>query len=62
LRIGDQVTYDGHTYVLVGFEPMSLPMRRAELEDVRTGRRTHVRVADLEQSTLPWGRPRPAGR
>lgn len=39
MKIGDLVTYEGRSYVLRGLEPMSVPDRRAELEDVETGER-----------------------
>jgi hypothetical protein len=47
LRIGDHLTFNGRTYVLRGFEPMSLPSRSAELEDVISGKRIRVPLADL---------------
>jgi len=37
MKIGDLVTYEGRSYVLRGLEPMSVPGRRAELEDADTG-------------------------
>ena len=37
MKIGDLVTYQGRAYVLRGLEPMSVPNRRAELEDPDSG-------------------------
>ena len=37
MKIGDLVTYKGRAYVLRGLEPMSMPNRRAELEDPDSG-------------------------
>jgi hypothetical protein len=37
MKIGDLVTYKGRAYVLRGLEPMSVPNRRAELEDPDSG-------------------------
>jgi hypothetical protein len=37
MEIGDLVTYNGKSYVLRGLEPMSVPDRRAEIEDPDTG-------------------------
>jgi hypothetical protein len=37
MKIGDIVTYQGRPHVLRGLEPMSVPDRRAELEDAETG-------------------------
>jgi hypothetical protein len=37
MKIGDLVTYQGSVYVLRGLEPMSVPERRAELEDPASG-------------------------
>jgi hypothetical protein len=37
MQIGELVIYQGRTYVLRGLEPMSVPDRRAELEDPETG-------------------------
>jgi hypothetical protein len=39
MKIGELVTYEGRSYVLRGLEPMSVPNRRAELEDAVTGER-----------------------
>jgi hypothetical protein len=47
MRIGDTVIYRGKRYVLRGLEPMGIPERRADVEDVATGRALRVPVADL---------------
>ncbi len=49
MRIGDLVSYDGRRYVLRGLEPMSVPDRRADLEDEQTGERVSVSYALLAQ-------------
>ena len=48
MRIGDPVTYQGRRYLLRGLDPMSVPDRRAVLEDVETGELIRVPVAELE--------------
>ena len=50
MEIGDVVTYQGREYALRGLDPMSVDARRAELEDLRTGERLWVPLADLEAS------------
>jgi hypothetical protein len=47
MEIGDLVTYNGKSYVLRGLEPMSVPDRRAEIEDPENGERCSVPVALL---------------
>ena len=46
-RIDDILTHNGRSYRVRGFEPMSIPGRRADLEDLETGERVHVRITDL---------------
>jgi len=48
LRIGDEVIYHGRVLVLRGLEPMSVPARRAEVEDPVTGERLFVPLEELE--------------
>jgi len=48
MRIGDPVIYQGRRYVLRGLDPMGVPDRRADLEDVETGELIRVPVAELE--------------
>jgi len=47
MKIGDLVTYEGRSYVLRGLEPMSVPNRRAELEDLETGECLLVPLAEV---------------
>ena len=37
MQIGDSVTYEGRTYIAVGFSPMSVKPAVIELRDPRTG-------------------------
>jgi hypothetical protein len=48
MRIGDTVIFRGRPYVLRGLDPMSVPDRRAELEDSETGELIRAPVAELE--------------
>ena len=47
VKIGDLVTYEGKAYVLRGLEPMSVPDRRAELEDPESGEVIVVPLAEV---------------
>ena len=47
MNIGDVITYEGKRWILRGIDPMSVPDRRAELEDPDTGERISVALADL---------------
>jgi len=47
MEIGDLVTYQGRAYVLRGLEPMSVPNRRAELEDPESGEVIVVPLAEV---------------
>ena len=47
MEIGDLVTYNGKGYVLRGLEPMSVPDRKAEIEDPESGEVQSVPVALL---------------
>jgi hypothetical protein len=49
MEIGDLVTYLDRAYVLRGLEPMSVPNRRAELEDPETGDVVLVPLAEVSQ-------------
>ena len=49
MTIGDVVTYQGRSYVLRGLEPMSVPERRAELEDAETGERILASLAEVSR-------------
>ena len=50
MKIGELVTYEGRSYVLRGLDPMSVPNRRAELEDAETGERI---VVPLDEVSAP---------
>ena len=47
MLIGDPVTYRGKRYVLRGLDPMGIPDRLAEIEDVETGDVIRVPVSEL---------------
>ena len=53
MEIGDLVTYNGKSYVLRGLEPMSVPERRAEIEDPESGELHSVPVALLTPTPPP---------
>ena len=47
MRIGDPVTYQGRRYVLRGLDPMGIPDRLADIEDVESGEVIRVPVSEL---------------
>jgi hypothetical protein len=47
MEIGELVTYEGKSYVLRGLDPMSVPDRRAEIEDPESGEFLSVPLASL---------------
>ncbi len=47
MRIGDPVTYQQRRYVLRGLDPMSVPDRLAEIEDIETGEVIRVPFSEL---------------
>jgi hypothetical protein len=47
MRIGDKVIHQGRVLVLLGHDPMSVPDRRAEVEDPATGERVFVPLDEL---------------
>jgi hypothetical protein len=53
MRIGDHVIYRGVVLVLVGHEPMSVPDRRAQVEDPASGERFDVAYDELEEMPPP---------
>ena len=53
MEIGDLVTYNGKSYVLRGLEPMSVPDRRAEIENPESGELHSVPVALLTPAPPP---------
>jgi hypothetical protein len=48
MKIGDPVIYRGRRYVLRGLDPMSVPDRRADVEDPETGEVIRALLAELE--------------
>ena len=48
MELGDLVIWNGKSYVLRGLEPMSVPERRAELEDPRTGEWIRAPLDEVE--------------
>ena len=48
MQIDEPVTHFGRVLILRGFEPMSMPGRRAEVEDPETGERFFVPFDELE--------------
>jgi hypothetical protein len=50
MQIGDQVIYGGRVVRLLGHEPMSVPERRAQVEDAETGARFEVAYDELEEA------------
>jgi len=55
MEIGDNVTYGGRTYILLGVEPMSVPDRKAQLEDVETGETVSIPCSLLAQRGAGFG-------
>jgi hypothetical protein len=49
MKIGDLVLHQGRRYYLRGLDPMSVPERRAFLEDAVTGEET---IAPIEEIVL----------
>jgi hypothetical protein len=47
MRIGDSVTYQGRRYVLRGLDPMGIPDRLADIEDVESGEVIRVPISEL---------------
>jgi hypothetical protein len=56
MEIGKVLNYDGRTYVLLGMEPMSVPDRRADLEDTETGEVLMVPCSLLAQCSQGFER------
>jgi len=50
MKIGCDVIYKGKRYVLRGLEPMSVPDRRAEVEDPESGELFSLPVALIQES------------
>ena len=47
MDIGDPVIWQGRSYLLRGFDPMSMPDRQAYLEDEASGERIAVPVDEV---------------
>jgi hypothetical protein len=60
MHIGDLVLYQGRLHYLRGLDPMSVPDRRAVLEDAETGEEVTALLAELE-APPPNGSRYPAG-
>jgi len=58
MEIGEVLNYNGRTYVLLDMEPMSVPDRKAELQDTETGEIASVPCAVLAQSSEGLGEQR----
>jgi hypothetical protein len=50
VEIGEEVLYQGRSYVLRGIDPMSVDGRRAEIEDPETGERIWVPASELSDA------------
>ena len=48
MAIGDLVLHQGRRYKLLGIDPMSVTDRLADLEDLETGERVRVPLAEVE--------------
>jgi hypothetical protein len=53
MELGTAVTYRGRACVLRGLDPMSVDERRALLEDVQSGERFWVPLAEVEEPPCP---------
>ena len=53
MKIGDNVIYRGRLVRLLGHEPMSVPDRRANVEDLETGDLLEVAYDELEEAWAP---------
>jgi NMD protein affecting ribosome stability and mRNA decay len=47
MRIGDLVAYAGRQYVVCGLDPMGVPDRRVDLEDLETGDSIRTPISEL---------------
>ena len=50
MRIGDILDHEGKRYVVRGLDPMGVPERRADLEEVATGESIRVPIAELDDA------------
>jgi hypothetical protein len=61
LRIGEQLGYEGRTYVLRGLQPMSVPRRKAQIADLKTGDCLWVEVELLTEPAADQTSSEPPG-
>jgi hypothetical protein len=59
MRVGDRVIWQERVYVLRGFDPMSIPNQRAEVDDA-SGARIRVPVVELRLAPALTAQERPA--
>ena len=52
MQIGDLVTYQSRSYVLRGLDPMSVPERRAQLEDPETAKLYFVPLEEVSDPSV----------
>jgi hypothetical protein len=50
MQIGDEIIHRGRVVRLLGHDPMSVPDRRAQVEDLDTGERIDVPYDELEEA------------
>ena len=55
LQIGDFVTWRGRLCVLRGIDPMSVPVRRAEVEECASGERMRPPLSELTPAPAAAG-------
>jgi hypothetical protein len=55
MEIGEVLIYNGRRYVLLGLQPMSMPDRRADLEDAETGEVVSIPCSLLAQTSEGLG-------
>ena len=60
MRVGDRVIWQERVYVLRGFDPMSIPNQRAEVDDAVSGARIRVPVDELRPAPGTTVQDRPA--
>jgi hypothetical protein len=60
MQIGDLVIHNGRLLVLLGHDPMSVPDRRADVDDPATGERLKVPLDELLPAPLGAAEADPA--
>lgn len=53
LQIGDFVIWRGRLFVLRGIDPMSVPNRRADIEECATGERMRAPLDEISPAQPP---------